>query len=237
MGKRQRVVVEADAIAADNAASYAIERRTTISTKNSYKNKIIMIKKWIAKHHSQFVVNDKLVLPLPENVILGYFGSLCAAGYSRNELSGPQSIDESAANEPYSPDYVTGFRSALVDYYSKNGMTISDEFNNKWKGLLKGYEKICNDLRKRGLMQLQAGKRHLRRDGYLLLCKKLMQLEPTANGGSWKTSMFGWAFFTLLWNLISRPDSIEDITLNRITWKEDCLAIDEQVNVYYDTEL
>lgn len=145
-----------------------------------------------------------------------------------------KSDDESTKMKPYESSHLTGLRSGLVDLYKRNKFRLSEDLQSRLSELSTGYENIINDLKKKGLMKLSAGKRELRRDGYLLICLKLMRFKkPTkvgASGGSWSASIFGWSFFTLLWNLISRPESVEDIMLPMITWKEDCLTIDEHVS-------
>ena len=157
--------------------------------------------------------------------------SLQLEQFQHTKLNGPQDITEATKIEPYGSSTLEGFRSALVDLYKRhkqNKLKFSDELDIKLKELLDGYEKTCNDLKKKGLMKLSVGKR---RDGYILLCKKLMKFKPngggSSSGGSWSAS---WCFFTLLWSLISRPESVEQITLNMITWKEDSLTIDENVS-------
>jgi hypothetical protein len=83
-------------------------------------------------------------------------------------------------------------------------------------------------LKKKGLMKRGTGKRELRREGYIMICHKLMTLLPTANGGSWSTTVFAWCFFVFLWTLISRPESTETIGLPSITWQGDSMTIDEE---------
>ena len=76
-------------------------------------------------------------------------------------------------------------------------------------------------------MAPKAGSRHLRENGYLLICKYLLTLEPVEQRQLWTTSIFGWSFFVIMWNLMSRPESVESIQISHVTWRGDCLAIDE----------
>lgn len=229
------------------ASQTVIDRRTSVRTKSNYANKIKLMVDWYMVKYPNEVDDSEceLILPLSDASIIAFFTSKCFYAHQRMDLNGPQDLtDELKVNEPYSPEYLQGFRSALVDLYRrKTGNKFSNTLDDKLKAMLEGYEKICNDLRKKSLMALNPGKRELRRDGYVLICKKLMKFDPTqakknkapkstkkASNGSWSSSIFGWCFFTLLWNLISRPESVENITLNMITWKDDCLAIDEHVS-------
>ena len=61
--------------------------------------------------------------------------------------------------------------------------------------------------------------------GYELLCRMLLKLSPGTGG--WSTMLMAWPFFVLMWNLMSRPDSVECVHLQFIMWKEDCICIDE----------
>lgn len=252
------------------ASQTVIDRRTSARTKENYANKIKLMLDWyVIKYPNEVDDNGELILPLSDESVIAFFTSKCFYANQRIGLSGPQDLttDELKNNEPYAPEYLSGFRSALVDLYRrKTGAKFSNLLDDKLKAMLEGYEGICNDLKKKSLMALNPGKRELRRDGYVLICKKLMKFDPnlprtnkkkkktkdgdndeeaavnnpsssndsktkgTRKNGSWSTSIFGWCFFTLLWNLISRPESVENITLNMITWKDDCLAIDEHVS-------
>eukprot|EP00644_Phytophthora_capsici_P008981 jgi/Phyca11/68153/gw1.6.559.1 len=94
--------------------------------------------------------------------------------------------------------------------------------------VLEGYEKVINNLKKRGLMKINEGKRQLKVSGFELLALKLMTLEPTKKGQAWSNVTFGWSFFVLMWNLMSRADSVDTIMLQHIEWSEDCLVVEEQ---------
>lgn len=228
------------------ASNSVIERRTSEGTKSNYAQKVKQIAQWYEESWPQEVVDGKLSLPLSDESVIAFFTHKCMFAIVRKDLKGRHEITEATANEPYVPSYLTGFRSALVDLYRLKKQKMSQYLNDKLKELLDGYEKMCNDLKKKGLMTLNPGKRELRRDGYILICTKLMKYKPpmnveakkktgstkrVTNSGSWATSVFAWSFFTLLWNLISRPESVENITLNMITWKDDCLTIDEHVSI------
>lgn len=220
-------------------------RKTTESTKVNYRGKLNMIKAWCHTAYPALIISDDSdktkkefrSLPLPVHIVIEFFTTRTVPAYYRTKLNGPQDITEATKIEPYGSSTLEGFRSALVDLYKRhkpNKLKFSDELDIKLKELLDGYVKTCNDLQKKGLMKLSVGKRELRRDGYILLCKKLMKFKPNGggsnSGGSWSASVFGWCFFTLLWSLISRPESVEQITLNMVTWKEDSLTIDENVS-------
>lgn len=244
-GKKRSLsqVIDLTAEQLETASKAVMGRRTAASTKTNYASKVKIITEWFAaKYPSALGESGVLVLPLQESHVVEFFTSKCLFGYQRLELKGPEELTElQLENEPFNHDYLAGFRSGLVDLYrSKLGEKLPASLDEKLKTILEGYDKLCNDLKKKGLMKLSPGKRELRRNGYVLLCTKLMKYVPTKplktkNGavkynGSWSSTIFGWCFFTLLWNLISRPESTESLQLNMFTWKDDCLAIDEHVS-------
>ncbi|ETM33316.1 hypothetical protein L914_19435, partial [Phytophthora nicotianae] len=83
--------------------------------------------------------------------------------------------------------------------------------------VLDGNERVISNLKKRGLMKINEGKRQLKASGYKLLARKLMSITPTKRGQSWATVLFG-----------SRSDSIDTIMLQHVEWIDDALVIEEQ---------
>ena len=172
-------------------------------------------------------------MPFPNEVVVSFFAHLMSPAEKRKLLRGREDIkDDSVAVEPFSHSHIVGFRSALADLYRMHKISLPPETDKDLKDMLDGYEKLCNQLMRRGLMRVQQGKRELRLGGYFILCKKFMCLQPEARHGSWSTSIFAWCYFVLMWNLGSRPESVEALMLERISWAEDCLTIDEQVIIY-----
>ena len=43
----------------------------------------------------------------------------------------------------------------------------------------------------------------------------------------WSATLFSWAFFVLMWNLMSRSDSVDGLMLQHLEWQEDSLIIEE----------
>ncbi|KAE8960226.1 hypothetical protein PF011_g30165, partial [Phytophthora fragariae] len=121
-----------------------------------------------------------------------------------------------------------GYRSALVDVYRAKLLEMDPQLDTELRRVLEGYEKVINSLKKRGLMKINEGKRQLKLSGFELLALKLMTIRPVKKGQTWPTVLFGWSFFVLMWNLMSRADSIDTIMLQHIEWTDDCLVIEEQ---------
>ena len=74
-------------------------------------------------------------------------------------------------------------------------------------------------------MKPDEGKRCLKLRGYELLAYKFMTLEPATfkkAAGSLSTTGFLWHHLVILWNLMSRNDSIESLMLGHIKFSNDC---------------
>lgn len=233
MGKRRiSEITEATFVpaTAGDGAMMIQDRRTTSTTKSNYRHKIEIFKSWCLLKFPSAIENGEIVVPLPQACIISFLESLAEPAKRRMPLSGPSEIDEHTAILPYSAEYLSLFRCAIVDLYKQKNLKIDDALSAEIKNTMKGYEKICNDLKKKRLMTPQKGKRELRLDGYTLIAKKLMALKPPSRGGqSYQSSIFAWSFYVLLWNLIGRPEVLQDLTLQRITWRQDCITINDQV--------
>ncbi|OWZ17608.1 hypothetical protein PHMEG_0008431 [Phytophthora megakarya] len=106
---------------------------------------------------------------------------------------------------------------------SKDASCVSLSASCVW-----GYSRCVSYLKKRGLTKINEGKHQLKTIGYELLELKLMTIAPTKKGQSWATVLFGWSYFVLMWNLMSRSESVDGIMLQHIEWIDDALVIEEQ---------
>jgi hypothetical protein len=58
-----------------------------------------------------------------------------------------------------------------------------------------------------------------------------MTLNPTIPqrvAENWSISIFCWSFLTMMWNLMSRSDSVQNLMLEHLSWSEDALIVEEQ---------
>jgi hypothetical protein len=104
---------------------------------------------------------------------------------------------------------------------------MDKDFDSKISLQLKGYEKTINNLRLRGLMKKTEGKQKISFVGYETISKKLFLATPT-KGLTWTNIIFAWAFSQFLWNLMSRPENIDTLMFQHITWEDDSLVVEEQ---------
>ncbi|ETN14130.1 hypothetical protein PPTG_07789 [Phytophthora nicotianae INRA-310] len=202
-------------------------KRTNSSTKRTYQSKVNVMKTWLSQHYPGTINTDimELRVPLPKEAVLAFFGHICEAAFSCDH----EEMDaRDAPRVPLSASCVWGYRSALVGVYHNKLLELDQPLDTDLRRVLDGYEKEINNLKKRGLVKINEGKRQLKASGYKLLARKLMSITPTKRGQSWATVLFGWSYFVLMWNLMSRSDSIDTIMLQHMEWIDYALVIEEQ---------
>jgi hypothetical protein len=233
-GGRKRKQIQGSATSGLEAAEHIKQRRTVEGTKGIYASKIKTMITWF-KDNVPSALDDRedLIIPMETNHCLAFFGNLISPAYSRSLLSSAENIPV-GEGDPYSVSVVRGYRSALVDRYTSVNKTLSEDLDVQLNVTLDGYEKTINDLKKRSLMKAHEGKDAISCSGYWTICKKLMmkvparQVDARNRGNSWLTTVFAWSFWTLMWNLISRSDSIDTLMIQHVEWRDDSLKVEEQ---------
>ncbi|KAG6942306.1 hypothetical protein JG687_00019135 [Phytophthora cactorum] len=148
---------------------------------------------------------------LLQDAVLAFFGHICSPAHTC-DLDSVHVND--ATNAPLSVSYM------LIE--------LDTQLDTELRRVLDGYEKTVNSLKKSGLMKINEVKRGLKSSIFGLLALKLMTEAPSRKGQNWGTTLFGWSYFVLMWNLMSRSESIDSIMLQHMEWTEDCLSIEEQ---------
>ncbi|OWY90235.1 hypothetical protein PHMEG_00041729 [Phytophthora megakarya] len=85
-------------------------------------------------------------------------------------------------------------RRCLVDVYRTKLLEVDSQLDTELHRILQGYEKVINNLKERGLMKINDGKRQLKASGFELLVLKLMTLEPVKKHQACSTVLFSWIF-------------------------------------------
>jgi hypothetical protein len=112
----------------------------------------------------------------------------------------------------------SGFRSALLDLFTRSNIEIQDEFYSNLKTFHSGLKrKIAENDQKDG-RRAQTGKDAMRFDVYLKICELLM-----ADGRP--EAAFAHCYLTLSWNLMARSENARKSHLNHIEWNGDSLII------------
>jgi hypothetical protein len=78
-------------------------------------------------------------------------------------------------------------------------------------------------------MPKKSGQSVLTKEAYLMLARKMLQLEPSDGRGglTWASITFAFAFMNFLWHTTARPEGIETLLLEGLSWKNDALICDE----------
>jgi hypothetical protein len=231
MGKRRNVVqlTENADISIAVGLNTIQSRRTAPKTKAHYKNSLRIFKSWLQLKYPEALLGDEIIVPLPTGCFMMFLDTVALPARMRVPLNGPEDLTAETSLSPYSVEYLNSFRNAVVDMYKNSNTKLTEAENIEIKGFIKGYEKTLNDLKKKNLMTNKKGKRHIRFDSYKIIAFKLMTLHGQGVNKSFASSTFAWCFFVLLWNLIGRPEVLKDLTNNRISWKQDCLNVNDQV--------
>ncbi|KAJ1383614.1 hypothetical protein B484DRAFT_341876, partial [Ochromonadaceae sp. CCMP2298] len=83
--------------------------------------------------------------------------------------------------------------------YERNRRNVapSAELNAEISKVVVGYQKLLNELKKRGLFKITEGKQPLMSAGYHMLAEKLLSYDPRTRkvGAQASTASFAWAFF------------------------------------------
>ncbi|DAZ97624.1 TPA: LOW QUALITY PROTEIN: hypothetical protein N0F65_002243 [Lagenidium giganteum] len=221
---KKRVADLASSGDAEIVAQKLKAKRTNESTKRTYRSIMNVLVTWLHAHFPA-AESGTVRLPADRDAVISFFGHICQ---SASRCDGD---DESASSPSNTSLSVScggggGYRSALVDAYREQGLTFDSSVDGELHRVLEGYEKLIDNLKKRGLIKISDAKRHLKWSGFTLLATKLFRQTPASSGQS--TAIFTWAYFVLMWNLMSRDDSIDSIMLQHVEWADDCLVIEEQ---------
>ncbi|POM73152.1 Hypothetical protein PHPALM_10027, partial [Phytophthora palmivora] len=193
-------------------------KQTKTSTKRTYQSKVSIMIAWLATHFPETIDTNtnKMQIPLSNDAVLAFFGHICSPAH----LCDRDNLDsKSATSIPLSVSCIWGYRSALIYVYRSKLLEL-DTTGYRAPSRPRSYEKVINDLKKRGLLKINEGKHQLKASGYGLLALKLMTMEPMKNGQTWSTVLFGWCFLLLMRNLMGRADSVDTIMLQHIEWSD-----------------
>jgi hypothetical protein len=192
-----------------------IANRTCSSTKAQYKRKVDHFKAWIVKEYPQHAINggEDIALPdLGQDILKQFFGHICR---KRNR-------DDSYVTpiEYQSFQHVSGYKSAIKDYYHAKRVKLSNECDSMLKDFFQGYERKIAELKQSGEKAIIEGKQPLSFSGYRFLAKKAFRQSTDHMQG-----IFAHFFLLLCWNLISRCVSVASLMYDHISWEEDSMVI------------
>jgi hypothetical protein len=149
--------------------------------------------------HYPTAINEdgKLKIPVLKKAVIDFFGELSA---NATVLSEAKDEDVFELPLPLSPSTVKGYRSALVDLHRINGKELEKKLDMELMNVLHGYEKVICELKQRGRIAINEGKRHLKWSGYVVLARKFLTRAPAegVHGQSCSSIVFGWSNYVEL---------------------------------------
>ena len=231
-GKRARIFQQTSASSSVSAADIGTavkRRRKDEGTRKNYRGALSCVAIFLNsedQYKDCFDSSGCIKVPFRVDAAAAYFGALCKPGYDL-VAAGERTP---ATVEPYSVSTLTSHRAAIVDLYEDKGKKLEPELNAEINGIINGYEKVLAELRLKGLIKLQEGRLPLPMAGLKLIANKGLAQRPRERGGpdTWHVFVFIWCFLVLMWNLLSRSDSVDKLMLAHIMWSDDSLLIEEQ---------
>jgi hypothetical protein len=153
---------------ADSAAAAAMgDARTEINTKNRYRSCVVDSMIWFQAKRPDCLNTQQteFVIPIPVDALIKFFGHLCSPAHQRSAMrEGEKLGDDDVEPPPYSS--VSLYRSAIFDLWKQLKIPVPADTTLQLKRILDGYEKVLNNLRRRGLAKITEGKKDLGFDGY-----------------------------------------------------------------------
>ena len=118
-----------------------------------------------------------------------------------------------------------GYKLALLWWYREKSVVINSDINDHLNAFIKGYEVTIAKKKATGVMSITEGKSALSFAGYVEICKVMMRLAPNGNRNPFSEGIFGWTYMVFMWNLIARAESVGNIMLQHIDWREDAVIV------------
>jgi hypothetical protein len=117
-----------------------------------------------------------------------------------------------------------------VYLYKEHKQRWSPQLDIELESLLKGYQRLIAQMKATGKVSIREGKEALSFEGYKLLALKLLTHTAQSHSNDkqltlWKTSIFGWPYILMQWNMMARSESISLIRLDHVGWSGDCMVV------------
>lgn len=150
-----------------------------------------------------------IALPIQPNTIKAFFGSIHDANrHTGRELEEARSLTYST---------MKGYRAAIMHYYKSKFTSVDERLRRTLDAFMKGFKRNIASLQQEGHMKIRQGKSPITFKGYTTLAQKFYSMKSV--------EYFAAPFFILLWNLMSRSESVGKLHLKYITWEGDALVI------------
>ena len=197
-----------------NLADEIIAGRKCTNTKVQYGRKVEHFKKWISEVNPDCMSSDStLNLHLIDTSQLQQFlGHICKKKNAKGEYLSPTVYQAF--------QHVSGYKSAIKDYYSTKNVKFSLESGRMMEHFFKGYNRKIAQMKQDGFIPLIEGKQPISFKGYKFLASKALDQLVDYN-----ISISCHLFLVLCWNLIARCVSVGSLMYDHVSWSLDALVI------------
>lgn len=180
------------------------------NTKNQYRLKIEHFRKWIESKHPVCLDESRAVdlNSVDRSILKEFLGHIC----KKKDKDG--SYFEPVVFHAF--QHVSGYKSAIKDYYSTKEVKISDEIEKMFKQFFDGYVRTIAKLKQDGVMSIVEGKQPMSFRVYKFLASKAIEQEKDYN-----LAIFSHLYLLLCWNLIARCVSVGSLMYNHVSWEND----------------
>ena len=191
-----------------------IDGRKCQNTKRQYRLKVENFKKWLCSKHPVCIKEDETIdlNAVDRTILKEFFGHICKKK-DRNGIYFDPIVFHAF-------QHVSGYKSAIKDYYSTQEVKISDEIEKMLKQFFEGYVRTIAKLKQDGVMEIIEGKQHMSFKGYKLLATKAIAQDKDYN-----LAIFSHLYLLLCWNLIARCVSVGSLMYNHVSWESDSLVV------------
>jgi len=194
-----------------NLGEKILRQRICDNTRVGYGRKVKHWKAWCRKHHAAVMLDDDDdnidLTKITREMLIDFLTYQCV---KRDKQGNPILFQQKQKHQSY--QHVSGYNSAIKDYYHEKRFKMSEECVLYISDFLAGYQRTVADLKQKGELPTTEGKSPLSFQGYKMLAKKSLQ-ETT----DFPVSMFAHVFILFCWNLISRCNSVSSLMFNHIT--------------------
>jgi hypothetical protein len=139
--KRRGSALTSSTETADESTKVVKEMRTDKKTVSGYANLLTHVVAYFKAERPELVQvgdGEELIMPLPSEAVIQYFGHLMQPATIRAKLKGPQELTEETEVAPYASTYIGSYRSAVVDLYRRSKHDFPTELNKELKEMTTG---------------------------------------------------------------------------------------------------
>ena len=191
-----------------------MDGRKSASTKNQYRLKIEIFRKWIESKHPNCMNEDGTVNlnAVDKPILREFFGHICKKKDKNGSYLDPVVF--------HAFQHVSGYKSAIKDYYSNQDVNVPEDIVKLMKQFFEGYVRRVTKLKQDGVIPIVEGKQPMSFRGY-----KFLALKAAEQAKDYNLAIFSHLYLLLCWNLIARCVSVGGLMYNHVSWENDSLVI------------